>query len=100
VSTADLPTPRRALAVCLATAGTVLVCAVVLAAAVLVPAPAVALPVIAAVCIGLPMVAAFDLPGAIAVLRATRGDALRRRHLTRLRRELQRLPETRHPLGL
>ena len=97
----SLPTPRRARIACLFAGATALGCAALLGAAVLVPAPAVALPMILAACIGLPMAAATELPISIAVLRATRdAAALTQRHLSDLRRDLDRLPETRHPLDL
>ena len=86
--------------VCCHSAATVVTCAALLSAAVLAPAPWVALPMIVTVCIGLPMIAMLELSTAVAVLRATRDSALRRRHLARLRSELRRLPETRHPLDL
>jgi hypothetical protein len=63
-------------------------------AAALVPAPPVVLPLVVAVCIGLPMLAAWELS-------AARGRTpLDSRALARLRRHLDELPETRHPLGL
>jgi hypothetical protein len=49
-----------------------------------------ALPAIALACIGAPMAAAFELARAF--------SAVREPH-DRLRRELERLPETPHPLG-
>jgi hypothetical protein len=101
VSGTTLPTPRRALLAGLFVLATALTCAALVSAAVLVPAPPAALPVIvAAVCVGLPLLVAAELPPALAAVRARRGTALRRRHLARLRRDLERLPETRHPLGL
>jgi hypothetical protein len=100
MSVSAIPTPRRALFVCLFAAATALLSAALVCAAVLVPAPAAALPVIVAAAIGLPMAVASELPTAIAVLRMTRGAELRRRHVSELRRALQRLPETRHPLDL
>ena len=56
------------------------------------------LPLVLIVSIGLPMLMACELPTAIVVLRTTR-RSLGRRHLSRLRRELRQLPETRHPLN-
>jgi len=53
------------------------------------------------VCICLPIVAAVDVLASIAVLRASRADVLDgKRALSEMRRRLDRLPETRHPLGL
>ena len=66
------------------------VCAGLLAAAVLVPAPHAALPFLILTCISCPTAAAFELANAIRVLREPR---------MQLRRELDRLPETPHPLG-
>jgi hypothetical protein len=88
-----LPTRQRAAAACVFAAITALVCAGLLSAAVLAPAPAAVVPFIVAVCIGCPVVAAWDLPASIAVLRSSRA-------LVTLRRSLDRLPETQHPLGL
>ncbi|HEU4974908.1 MAG TPA: hypothetical protein VFT50_07425 [Baekduia sp.] len=88
---------RRAVRACVFVAVTAFMCAGLLSAAVLIPAPPVALPMILAVCIGLPMAAAFELPTAVSVLRGARR---RRRDLSALRRELELLPETQHPLGL
>jgi hypothetical protein len=67
-----------------------MVCAGLLAAAVLVPAPHAALPFLILTCIACPMAAAFEPANAIHVLREPR---------MQLRRELDRLPETPHPLG-
>jgi hypothetical protein len=86
-------TRRHALVTCAFVGVTALVCAALLTAAALVPAPPAALPVLVIVCIGCPMMAACELPGALARLRAPRAvDALRR--------QLDALPETQHPLGL
>jgi hypothetical protein len=66
-------------------------------AAVLAPAPAAALPVVVLVCVGLPMLAALELPGALAALSGRAGrDA---QVLARFRRSLDELPEVSHPLG-
>jgi hypothetical protein len=67
---------------------TVVMCTGLLCAAVLVPAPPGALPAIAAVCIGGPLLVAWQ------------ARPLEAGALARLRRELDRLPETRHPLDL
>jgi hypothetical protein len=76
---------------------TLLCAAGLVAAAVLVPAPEAALPVVVVLAVGLPMVAAWELSSVISGLRhATHGG----RALAVLRRELDALPETRHPLGL
>lgn len=64
-------------------------------AAILAPAPAAAVPVVALVCVGCPMFASWEMPIALASLRAQRG----RQALAALRKSLDRLPEVEHPLG-
>lgn len=98
-----MPLDRQgAIAICVAVALTGLLCVGLLIFAVIAPAPVAAVPFVAVVCVCAPMVAAWELPGAIAVLRArpapaaTDGSAL----LAELRSHLDRLPETHHPLGL
>ena len=59
-------------------------------AATLVTPPVAAVPVIALACIGAPMATTFELARAF--------SAAREPH-DRLRRELEQLPETQHPLG-
>jgi hypothetical protein len=75
---------------------TSLISAAVCVAAILAPAPAVAIPLVVAISIGCPVFAGWEVPNAVAALRAHRaGNAL-----ARLRRSLDKLPETDHPLGL
>lgn len=74
-----------------------------LCAAILVPAPPTVLPLLGVVCVGLPMLAAWELARTHAalggILRALRrGRPLDERALSDLRRALARLPETAHPL--
>ena len=103
-----LPTRRHARAACLLAAAALVVCAGLLSGAVLASAPAGVLPLVTIVCIGCPLLLAWSLPASIAVLRFTRSrrddaDAphpLDRREIRALRRSLDRLPETQHPLGL
>ena len=76
---------------CVTTAATVLTCGAVLSAAILVPAPASVIWLIVIFCIGGPMLAAWDLSRAVAATRSSLD-------LDEMRRELDRLPETRHPL--
>jgi hypothetical protein len=83
----------------------VLAAAGLLVAAVLVPAPAAVLPFLAVACVGLPMIAARDVDIALRALGGRRAaapqeDPLDPRALAELRRTLDRLPETKHPLGL
>jgi hypothetical protein len=95
------PTNRRhATLTCGFVAATGVVCAALVSAAALVPAPPVVLPLIGVICIGWPLAVRNDVRSSISVLRDPRLRPLRRRHLCRLRRELDRLPEADHPLGL
>src|SRR5690242_2934179 len=92
-----------AVVACVLTAATAAISASLLAAAVLVPAPAAVLPLVAIVALGCPMFAVWELARRIGPRGAgddgaegrLDGEALRE-----LRRALARLPETRHPLGL
>jgi hypothetical protein len=97
-------TPSSGLLVltCVHAVVTVLVAAVLVAAATLVPAPAAVLPLVLLVGIGGPMVAAWELRPIVRHLRRPRGDAtpLDADAIARLRRRLDQLPETPHPLGL
>ena len=68
----------------------VVACAALLAAAVLVPAPPGALPIVILTCLGCPVAGALDLGAAIAAAKTP---------VTQLRRELDRIPEAPHPLG-
>jgi hypothetical protein len=67
-------------------------------AAALVPAPPAVLPLVVAICIACPMLAAWEL--ASASRRNGQRGPLDSRAIARLRRHLDELPETRHPLGL
>ena len=97
-----LPDRRRAMALCAFAGLTVVTCAGLVLAAALAAAPAAVLPLIVVVAVGLPVAATWDLPVAVAVLRAARDaePALDHRALSRLRARLAKLPETQHPLGL
>ena len=89
--------PGRALLRVIHAALGALGCAGLVVAAVLTPAPPTVLPLLVLVAIGLPMTTALELRPALCALRH------RFRHgraLAALRHDLQRLPETRHPLGL
>jgi len=91
-----IPTRREAKATCALSALAVFASAALMTAATLAPAPLAVLPLLVVVCIGCPLAVAWQLPLAIAVMRATEpaGESLER-----LRRNLARLPETEHPLG-
>src|SRR5215211_1596475 len=96
-----LATNRQAIATCVCTALTALICAGLLVAAALVPAPPGVLARVIGMCIVYPMVAAWRSSSALAVLRHRwPRRRLDERALGELRRELERLPEIRHPLGL
>jgi hypothetical protein len=89
-----IPNPRQALLTCLLAATAALACAALLSAAALAPPPPAALPFLVVVCVGCPLLAAWELPVALAVLRHRTGA------VGELRRNLADLPETEHPLGL
>lgn len=91
------PTQVEAILICGGAVLTALVSAGLCAAAILVPAPAAVVPLVACCCVGCPMFASWRLPVALSVLRAGRPSA---RALAELRRSLEGLPETEHPLGL
>ena len=93
-------TGSRPIAVVIAAVATAAISAAVCVASVLVPAPAAALPLVVAVCIGAPMFSAWELPGALASLRAERAMRTGRSAMAKLRHSLAQLPETDHPLGL
>jgi fatty acid desaturase len=94
-----LPTRRQAYATCVLAALALAGCAALIVAAALAHAPPLVLPLVAVVSIGCPFGVAWSLPTALAVLRHPR-DELDRSSLKALRRTLDQLPETDHPLGL
>jgi len=67
-------------------------------AAALGPAPTPLLPIIVVACVCFPMLAAWEAAPSIAVLYGRRRT--HRTAISQLRRELDGLPETHHPLGL
>lgn len=83
---------------CASAALTALLCGGLLIAAALDRAPTALLPIIVAACVCFPMLAAWEAAPSIAALHGRR--RIRRTVMTELRRELDALPETRHPLGL
>ena len=103
VRPAAIPPRRRAAMVCALAVGAALLAAGLLSAAILVPAPAAVLPLLGVVCVGFPMLAAWELARVDAALGGLglalrRGRPLDERALSELRRALERLPETVHPL--
>jgi hypothetical protein len=94
------PTRRRSVRLCVAAAVTAVTCAALLLAAALTPAPPGVLAFAVAICIVCPMLAAWELPRAVAGLRHHRTMVSENaRAITELRAGLARLPETKHPLG-
>ena len=98
-----IPPRRRAALVCALAVGAALLAAGLLSAAILVPAPAAVLPLLGVVCVGFPMLAAWELArvhsalgGLTSALR--RGGPIDEQALHELQRALDRLPETAHPL--
>lgn len=77
----------------------VIASAALFTAAALVPAPPAVLPLVVAVCIGGPMLAAWEMRSTLGRPRRS-GPPLDRRAVAKLRRALDELPETQHPLGL
>jgi hypothetical protein len=89
-----LPTRNQAIFVCAFVALTVLACTGLLSAAAIAPAPPVVLPLIIAICIGIPMCGAWELRPAVTTLRTRRNARL----IADMGRFLDTLPETQHPL--
>jgi hypothetical protein len=77
---------------------TALISAAVCVVAILAPAPAAAIPLVVVISIGCPIFAGWNVPLAVARLRA-HGRA-RRDPISQLRASLEQLPEVEHPLGL
>ena len=88
-----LDTRHQPSLVLIAAALTLAISAGVCVGAILVHAPPAVVPLVVAVCIGGPVFASWEVPVALASVRAERA-------LARLRSSLERLPETEHPLGL
>jgi hypothetical protein len=82
--------------VLLAAVMTIVTSAVLLAAAILAPAPEAVVPFVVIVSIGCPVLASWQIPHVIATLRTRRFAT---RALSQLHRGLAQLPETEHPLG-
>ena len=91
-------TRREATAACVFAAVAALCSASLFAAAVLMHPPVVVIPLLLIVCVGSPVYGTWQLPHAIAALRAGRSES-HRRAIASLRRSLDRLPEVEHPLG-
>jgi hypothetical protein len=91
-----MPVGRRPHLVLLLAVATALASATLCAAAILAPAPSPAVPLVALICVGCPIFASWEVPVAIASLRANRGH----KALVTLRKSLDQLPEVEHPLGL
>lgn len=87
------PPLRRVAAGLCCTAFILAACTVLIAVAVVLPAPPAVLPLLVLVCVAGPMLAALELAHLVPQLRGVRD-------LARHRRALDALPETEHPLGL
>ncbi|MGZ4278844.1 MAG: hypothetical protein ACXVFN_23330 [Solirubrobacteraceae bacterium] len=95
-----LPTRRQAIFACAFVVLAALASAGLVTAALLAKAPPAVVPLIAATCVGIPVLASWDLPAALAVLRAGAAERARdARAVAQLRRHLDGLPETPHPHG-
>jgi hypothetical protein len=100
VSRYRVRTRPQSIAIVMVAVISVAISAGVCVASVLVPAPPGVLPLVVLACTGGPMFASWDLPPAIASLRAERARRGARAAVAKLRRNLEELPETDHPLGL
>ena len=102
MSSTSVPTRGQVLLVFAAVVVTVLVCGGLLTAAALVPAPTAVLPFVVVSCVGLPTIASLELRRSLLGLRSA-GARWRRgsdaQLLAEMRRYLEQLPETPHPLG-
>ena len=92
-----LPTRRQAASACVLALLSALCSAGLVAAAVLSHPPAAIVPLLVIVCVGCPVFGTWELPPAIAALRARRVS--HRQAIAMLRRSLDQLPEVDHPLG-
>ena len=89
---------RRAILTCMFAMLIVAASAGLFSAAALAPAPPAVLPLVVIVCIGGPMLAAWELRTTLAPVIGTRRS--NSRAIAALRRRLDQIPETKHPLGL
>lgn len=89
-------TPSQSHLVLIAALATTLMSMAMCVGAILAPAPPAVVPLVVAICVGCPVFAAWEVPVALASLRANRAG----KALANLRRSLDQLPETDHPLGL
>jgi hypothetical protein len=92
------PANYRPLIALLAAVLAALVGVAVCAAAILVPAPTGAIPFVVAISAGAPLLAGWEIRSAVTSRR--RFELRGEKALGRLRSQLERLPETEHPLGL
>jgi|SRR5437588_9342377 len=92
-----LPSRRQAASACIIALLSAACSGGLLAAALLLHPPAAIVPLLVIVCVGCPVFGTWELPPAIAALRARRVG--HRRAIAMLRRTLDQLPEVEHPLG-
>jgi hypothetical protein len=95
-----MPARRQTALTCVFSALAVIVSAGLFSAAALAPAPPAVIPLVVVVCIGAPALAAWELSKTIGARRRPSPSPLDSTALTTLRRHLDELPETQHPLGL
>src|SRR4051812_31010883 len=95
----SLSPKAQAYADCGLAAVTFVLCASLMAIAVVGHAPLAVIPLAVVVCVGCPMAISWRLPRAVALIRSAR-ERDDDHALASLRRQLSRLPETQHPLGL
>jgi hypothetical protein len=93
------PTRPQAFLLCTLVALTAVISGGLLTLAVLKSVPIAALPLLVFACIGCSMAGGCELPRAIRAIRHLRMAAFDRASLKAMRRQLDELPETRHPLG-
>jgi hypothetical protein len=97
VAALRVPNRREAASACILALLSAACSAGLVAAAVLLHPPAAIVPLLVIVCVGCPVFGTWELPLAIAALRA--GRVSHRRAIATLRRTLDQLPEVEHPLG-
>jgi hypothetical protein len=88
---------RQIVSACMLAVVSALCSAGLVAAAIVLHPPAAIVPVLVIVCVGSPMFGTWELPLAITALRARRAG--HHHAIAMLRRALDQLPETEHPLG-
>jgi hypothetical protein len=91
-------TPREAASACILAVLSAACSAGLCVAAVLMHPPAAIVPLLVITCVACPVFGTWELPLAVAALRATRAQSARTA-IARFRRSLAEMPEVDHPLG-